>query len=63
MRLSPALVLPLLLTFPALADGGHDGVVKPRTAPELSDIALFVAAAVAIGLTRRALRRRLAGKD
>jgi hypothetical protein len=53
----------LLLVTPALAQTGHDGVIRPRTAPEASDIALFVAAVIAVWLTRRALRRRAARKD
>jgi hypothetical protein len=31
----------------------------PRTAPELSDVALFACAAAALWFVRRALRRRL----
>ena len=52
------LFLFLLLIGPAFADTGHDGIVHPRTAPEWSDVALFVFAAVAIWWTRRALRPR-----
>lgn len=48
----------LLLAAPALADDGHSGVATPRTAPELSDVALFAMAAGALWFTRRALRRR-----
>jgi hypothetical protein len=48
----------LLISTPALADNGHSGVATSRTGPELSDIALFVAAAVAVWFTRRALRKR-----
>ncbi|MEH3038116.1 MAG: hypothetical protein PGN23_16740 [Sphingomonas adhaesiva] len=55
--------LTLLLIGPALADTGHDGIVRARTMPELSDVALFVLAVVAIWLARRALRRRFAAKD
>lgn len=51
-------VIVLLLAAPAVADNGHSGVATARTGPELSDIALFVAAAVAVWLTRRALRKR-----
>lgn len=51
-------LLPLLA-----AASGHDGVVHPRTAPEPSDIALFILAVLAVWLTRRALRRRLQRKD
>ena len=49
----------LFLAAPALAQTGHDGVIAPRTAPEWSDIALFVFAVIAVWLARRALRRRL----
>ena len=49
-----------LVASPALARGG---AAQPRTAPELSDLALFVLAAAAVWLTRRALRRRHARKD
>ena len=48
----------LLLATPARADNGHSGVATARTGPELSDIALFIAAAVAVWFTRRALRNR-----
>ena len=37
---------------------GHTGVPVPRTGPELSDVALFILAAVALWFVRRALRRR-----
>ena len=57
------LFLTLLLIGPALADTGHDGIIRPRTMPELSDVALFVLAVLAIWLTRRALRRRFPAKD
>ncbi|WP_198665797.1 MULTISPECIES: hypothetical protein [unclassified Sphingomonas] len=43
--------------------GGHSGIVHPRTAPALSDVALFVVAAVGVWLVRRALRRRFTRKD
>jgi hypothetical protein len=47
--------------LPALAaTSGHSGTAHPRTAPELSDIALFVVAIGAVVFVRRALRRRLA---
>ncbi len=42
------------------ATSGHSGTVHPRTAPELSDIALFVVAIGAVVFVRRALRRRFA---
>jgi len=38
----------------------HSGTPTARTAPELSDVALFVMAAAGIWLVRRALRRRFA---
>ncbi len=47
-----------LLATPAFADDGHSGVAGVRTSPELSDVALFVMAVVAVWLVRRALRRR-----
>jgi hypothetical protein len=52
------LVVLALVASPALADNGHSGVATARTGPELSDIALFVAAAIAVWFTRRALRKR-----
>lgn len=59
LSLVPALLAAALLAAaPALADGAHSGIVHPRTGPEPSDVALFVAAAVAVWLARRALRRR-----
>ncbi|HEU0045749.1 hypothetical protein [Sphingomonas sp.] len=42
---------------------GHTGVVRPRTAPELSDLVLFAVAVLAVWFVRRALRRRFSGKD
>ena len=51
-------LLSLLLAPLLVAASGHDGQPQPRSAPELSDIALFVFAVVAVWLTRRALRRR-----
>ena len=42
---------------------GHTGIVRPRTGPELSDLALFALAVVAVALVRRALRRRFTRKD
>ena len=41
-----------------LVASGHDGVVAPRSGFALSDVALFVMAAVAVWLVRRALRKR-----
>ncbi|CUS45121.1 MAG: hypothetical protein V4610_05465 [Pseudomonadota bacterium] len=59
MRFLPALLLPaLLLAAPAWA--AHSGVARPRTSPELSDIALFAMAAIGVWLVRRALRARFA---
>ncbi len=40
--------------------GGHSGVVHRKTGPEVSDIALFVVAAIGVWLVRRAMRRRFA---
>jgi hypothetical protein len=58
-----ALPLLLLLATPAAAeDNGHTGTATPRTAPELSDLALFAIAAAGVWFTRRALRNR-ARKD
>ncbi|WEJ97940.1 MAG: hypothetical protein P0Y59_13290 [Candidatus Sphingomonas phytovorans] len=54
MRFLPA----LFLAGPAWA--AHSGVARPRTSPELSDIALFVMAAIGVWLVRRALRARFA---
>jgi len=42
---------------------GHSGTVHPRAAPELSDIALFVVAVVAVWQIRRAMRRRFTKRD
>ena len=51
----------LLIAAPALAvTPAHTGVPKVRTGPELSDIALFVMAAVGVWLVRRAMRARFA---
>lgn len=52
------LIILLLLATPALADNGHSGVATARTGPELSDVALFLVAAFAVWLARRALRKR-----
>ncbi len=50
-----------MTALPLLAvQSGHDGIVHPRTAPELSDIALFVFAVMGVFLVRRALRKRFA---
>ncbi len=53
------LALALLIASPALA-APHSGVATPRTAPELSDIALFAMAAGGVYLVRRAMRARFA---
>ena len=42
---------------------GHTGTPRVRSGPELSDLALFVVAALAVWFVRRALRRRFAAKD
>jgi hypothetical protein len=51
--------LPFLLVAasPALA-AAHSGVAGSRSMPELSDIALFVVAALGVWFVRRALRAR-----
>jgi len=55
------LALALLIAAPAFAvTPAHTGVPKIRTGPELSDIALFVIAALGVWLVRRALRARFA---
>ena len=41
----------------------HTGTPHPRTSPELSDLALFAVAVLAVWLLRRALRRRFDAKD
>ncbi|WEK43581.1 MAG: hypothetical protein P0Y64_01750 [Candidatus Sphingomonas colombiensis] len=51
--------MPSFTILATTGDGAHTGAVRPRTAPELSDIALFVVAILAVWLTRRALRRRM----
>ena len=55
MRLT---LLTFLLAAPAFADNGHTGTATPRTAPELSDLALFVMAVAAVWFVRRRLRAR-----
>jgi len=55
------LALALLIAAPAFAvTPAHTGVPKIRTGPELSDIALFVMAALGVWLVRRAMRARFA---
>lgn len=51
--------LALMAATPAFAEP-HSGMATPRTAPELSDIALFVMAAAGVWLVRRAMRARFA---
>jgi hypothetical protein len=57
-----SLLLLALIAAPALANdpAAHSGVVKVRTGPEPSDIALFVMAAIGVWLARRAMLRRAA---
>lgn len=49
-------LIALFIASPAFAS--HTGVPKIRTGPELSDIALFVLAALGVWFVRRALRKR-----
>ncbi len=51
------LFLLLILVLPT-AVFAHSGVPKVRTAPELSDIALFACACIGVWLVRRAMRAR-----
>lgn len=55
-----SLLLLALVAAPALANDptAHSGIVKVRTGPEPSDIALFVMAAIGVWLARRAMIRR-----
>ncbi|PTS78150.1 hypothetical protein DBR17_12815 [Sphingomonas sp. HMWF008] len=55
-------LIALCLASPALA-APHSGVPKIRTGPELSDIALFVMAALGVWFVRRALRARFTKRD
>lgn len=41
-------------------ESGHSGVAHPPTGFAISDVALFVFAAIAVWLVRRALRKRFA---
>ena len=61
MRPAMRMLIPLafLLAAPALAEAPGER----RTAPEPSDVALFLVAAGALWWTRRALRRRLPRED
>ena len=51
-----------LVAAPAFANdpAAHSGIVKIRTGPEPSDIALFLMAAAGVWLARRAMIRRAA---
>ena len=55
-----ALPLLLLIAVPALAEGPppHSGLVRTRSMPELSDIALFALAAAGVWIARRAVRAK-----
>lgn len=53
------LFLLLVLVMPT-AVFAHGGIPKVRTAPELSDIALFAFACLGVWLVRRAMRARFA---
>jgi hypothetical protein len=56
MRLAP---LVLLLATPALAEeAAHTGIAGHRSMPELSDLALFACAVLAVWFVRRRLRAR-----
>lgn len=48
----------LLLVMPTAVFAGHTGAPRVRTAPELSDIALFAFACLGVWLVRRAMRAR-----
>ncbi|MBX9815319.1 MAG: hypothetical protein K2X76_11510 [Sphingomonas sp.] len=52
-----------MIAHAATASGAaHSGVVRPRTAPEVSDVVLFALAVIAVAAARIALRRRFAKK-
>ncbi|MGR6329780.1 hypothetical protein ACU5AX_11995 [Sphingomonas sp. XXL09] len=51
-----------MIALLAYADG-HSGIVHPRSAPEWSDVALFVVAAAGLWWVRRRLRRRFQKND
>ena len=51
------IALALLTASPALA-AAHSGVANSRTMPELSDLALFACAVLALWFVRRRLRAR-----
>lgn len=46
-----------------LVASGHTGVPRVRTAPEASDVALFVLAVLAVWFVRRRLRARFHTRD
>lgn len=52
----------ILFVMPTAVFAAHSGVTKVRTAPEWSDIALFVMAVAGVWLVRRAMRARFAAK-
>ncbi len=54
------MMLALTLLAGSAPAAPHSGTTSARTAPELSDIALFVMAAAGIWFVRRALRARFA---
>ena len=54
------LILLVILVMPTAVFAAHTGVPKVRTAPELSDIALFVMACLGVWIVRRAMRARFA---
>jgi hypothetical protein len=59
MRIAlPLLLLLLLLASPVLAVAPHSGLVRTRSMPELSDIALFLVAVAGVWIVRRAMRAR-----
>ena len=51
------MILLLVLATPT-ALSAHTGIPKVRSAPELSDIALFAVACLGVWLVRRAMRAR-----
>ena len=55
-----ALLLPLLLLPASLWATPHSGIIKTRSMPEASDIALFVMAVLGVWIVRRAMRSRFA---
>jgi hypothetical protein len=57
-----SLLLLVLIAAPAFANdpAAHSGIIKVRTGPAASDIALFIMAAIGVWLARRAMIRRAA---